>query len=82
MATRRHRYASLSDYFESSGETQSALAARLKVPQSTLCRIASGQRTPRPRLAQLLILICGIPAESFTAAYLSYPRKRKKRKAA
>jgi transcriptional regulator with XRE-family HTH domain len=85
--SRTRRYPNLTAYFAHSGESQSDLAARLRLPQSTISRVARGLRIPRPRLARRLIRACGIPAESFTAAYLSYRRRhpdkdKSKRKAA
>jgi transcriptional regulator with XRE-family HTH domain len=85
MSTTRKRprsYASLAAYFEQSGETQKALAARLKLPQSSLSRIAAGQRIPRPRLALRLIRACHLPVDCFVLAYLAPRRRPAKRKKA
>jgi transcriptional regulator with XRE-family HTH domain len=69
--TRRGFYPDLAAYLEETGETQTALAARVGASQAQVSRIAAGEVIPRAALAARLAAACRVSLESFTRAYLA-----------
>jgi transcriptional regulator with XRE-family HTH domain len=64
----RRRYKSLTEYFDHSGDTQSALAARLGVAQTQISLWTNGVNFPRPRMALRLSTATGVPVENILKA--------------
>lgn len=60
----RQRYRTLNDYFEQTGEQQSALARRLRVTPAYISMLRAGQREPTLRMALRIAEETGVPVEA------------------
>lgn len=60
--------ASLAEYFEKSGDTQEALAARVGTTQATISRLLSGRQGASLSLAKRLSKATGVPIENIGEA--------------
>lgn len=68
MGTRQRRiYPDLRTYFEESGDTQVAFAARMKRSQAWVSRVTNGQTEPSIREALAISRLTGVPLESLSA---------------
>lgn len=63
----RQRYRTLNDYFEQTGETQHAFAARLGVTPAYISMLRAGQREPTLRMALRIHELTGVPVEAMVA---------------
>jgi transcriptional regulator with XRE-family HTH domain len=60
----KRTYPDLIAYFDSSGETQAAFAARINKSQSWVSRVRSGETEPNLTDALMLCKEAGVPLES------------------
>lgn len=62
--TKRRTYPNLETYFEESGDTQMALAARLNRSQAWVSRVKNGRQEPSIAEALAISRLTGVPLES------------------
>ena len=68
---RRDRcFPDLATYIRQTGDTQARIAATCGLSQASLSRIVSGERIPRPAIAERLANYARVPLDSFTRVYL------------
>lgn len=64
----KRRYRTLADYFEQTGESQIALARKLRVSKSYISMLAKGERQPSLSLALRIEAMTGVPAASMVSS--------------